>query len=241
MTAEQHPFPSKFCCDQKVWASTLSEVTVKFHYQCDWFACQFHICEFWMRGPMLTKGPQSNKQIYVQRYTIMHIIRIKYKSCKCKRVNRVVVGNHWKSLSSFHASLNASLCLLNADARTRPVEDLIHALCSMEMRFLLLKPSCYRPASTPVGSTQLSWILLDLSGLLSISLFSSSLIFLLPLCRRAQRFALATANTYKRQWVCRQQPKNPFILSSGASLVLEHVFLWAEHYKRFHILLSVKP
>lgn len=41
--------------------------------------------------------------------------------------------------------------------------------------------------------------------------------------------------------VCRQQPKNPFILSSGASLVLEHVFLWAEHYKRFHILLSVKP
>lgn len=154
------------------------------------------------------------------------------------------MDNHWKSLSSFHASLNASLCLLNADARTRPVEDLMHTLCSMEMRFLLQKPSCYRPASRPVGSTQLCRILLDLSGLLSISLFRTSLIFVLPLWRQLKGLPWQPQALTKDKMVmlrvCRQQPKNPFILSSGASLVLEHVFLWAEHYKRFHILLSVK-
>lgn len=155
------------------------------------------------------------------------------------------MGNHWKSLSSFHASLKASLCLLNADACTRPVADLMHAFCGMEMRFLLLKPSRYRIASRPVGSTQLCWIQLDLSGLLSISFFVRHSF---PCCHCADKLKglpwqpqTSTKDNTVMWRVCRQQPKNPFILCSGASLVLEHVFRWAEHYKSFHILLTVKP
>lgn len=147
------------------------------------------------------------------------------------------MGNHWKSFSSFHASLNAWPCLLNADARTRAAEDLVRALCCMEMRFMLLKPS--RPACRPAESCSL------FAGLFFFSTISLLLCAtyscagtLKGLLRQPQTL---TPDKTVTPWACRQQPRNPFILSSGASLVLEHVFLWVQPYKRFHILLSVKP
>lgn len=120
-------------------------------------------------GQTVTTG---EKRIQPNQYTVRHNFRSKYKSRKCKRVSRGVVGNHWKSFSSFHTSLNALPCLLNADARTRPAEDLMRALCSMEMRFLLLKPSRCRPASRPIGSKNNSPESCSISLVFRPSLFS---------------------------------------------------------------------